>query len=70
MFGEVVVPVLLKGQVSLLGVGHHLPIPQHINLDFWWVEAAHVTDDYIVLAVLPRKTAVDLNLRRRCQDMM
>lgn len=47
MFGQVVVPVLLKGQVSLGGSRNHVSIPENVNLDFWWVEAAHMTDDAV-----------------------
>lgn len=52
MFGQVVVPVLLKGQVGLGGFGDLLFILEYLNLDFWWVESAHMTDDDIVFPVL------------------
>jgi len=43
--GQVVVPVLLKGQVSLSAIGNLHTILQQLNFDFWRVEAAHMTDE-------------------------
>lgn len=63
MLGEVVVPVLLKGQVSLLATRYFLTILQQINFDFRWMEAADVADKDVVFIILPWVAAVDLNLR-------
>lgn len=44
VFGEVVVPARLEGQVCLHGPGDGLTVPEQLNFDFWWVEVCHVTD--------------------------
>lgn len=62
MSAEVVVPVLFKGQVSLFGSRHLLSILEQLNGDFWWVEAAHMTDESVGFPELSRCTAVHLNL--------
>lgn len=62
MSAEVVVPVLFKGQVSLFGSRHLLFILEQLNGDFWWVEAAHMTDERVGFPELSRYTAVHLNL--------
>lgn len=65
VFGEVVVPVLLKGQVGLCGFVHLLSVHEQINGDLWRVEAAHMTDKGVGFSPVSRRTAVHLNLGRR-----
>lgn len=62
MSGQMVVPVLLKGQVSLLGSWNLLSVTEQVDLDFRWVEAAHVTYESVGFPELSRFTAVHLNL--------
>ena len=62
IFGQVVMPVLFKGQVSLVGSLDWISIFEQLNLDLWWVEATHVTDEDIGFICHSWSTAVDLNL--------
>lgn len=64
VLGEVVVPVLLKGQVSLLDISYFLSILQQIDFDLRWVEAADVADEDVFVPVQPRVATVDLHLGR------
>lgn len=62
MFGQVVMPVLLKGQIGLLAL-HLSSILQQLNGDFWGVEAAGVTDQSVLYSKVSGQSAVHLNLR-------
>jgi len=57
---EVVVPVLLEGQVCLLSSGHLPLVLGQLDADIWRVEAGHVTDQSVVLDV-SRSPTVHLN---------
>jgi len=61
--GEVKLPALFEGQVSLLGVRDNHSIFQQFNGDIWRVEATHITDQGVPLSILSWKMAVQLNLR-------
>lgn len=62
--GEVKLPALFEGQVSLLGVRHNLSIFQQFNGDIRRMEATHITDQGVRLSILSWKMAVHLNLGR------
>lgn len=42
--GEVKLPALFEGQVSLLGIRENLAILQQFNGDIWRMEATHMAD--------------------------
>lgn len=62
VFGQVVVPVLLEGQVGLFGV-HLLSVLQQLDVELRRVEAAGVADQDVVLSVVSWRAAVDLDFR-------
>lgn len=66
--GQVVLPVVLEGQVSLAGSDHLLSIPDQVDGDFWWVETAHMTDQGVGCPKHSRCSAVHLNLGWSCQE--
>lgn len=65
VLGQVEAPVLPKGQVRLLGPWDFLIVLQERDGDIGRVELARVADQGVLLAVLPRVTAVHLNFGRR-----
>lgn len=62
VFGQVVMPALLKGQVSLSTAGQLISILQQLNGDLWGVEAAGVTDQSVWFSQGTGQTAVHLHL--------
>lgn len=69
MFGQVIVPVLLEGQISLVGAKHLLSILEQLNSDFWWVEPTHMTDEGVGFTQLSWCTAVHLDFGWSYQEM-
>lgn len=64
--GQVKAPVGLEGQVGLVGVGHLLVVLQEVDAKVWWVEAAHVANQDILLTKKAWFVAVQLHFRWRC----
>lgn len=62
MFGKMIVPVVLEGQIILFGIRHLLSILQQPNSDFWWVEPTHMTDEVVGLIQFSWCMAIHLNL--------
>lgn len=60
--GQMEVPVLFEGQVSLLSIKEFLFILHQLDGDVRGVEATHMADQGVVLPKLPWFTAVHLNL--------
>ncbi len=61
--GEVKLPALFEGQVSLLGVRENLAILQQFNGDIRRMEATHMADQGVLLSILSREMAVHLDFR-------
>ena len=64
--GEVKLPALFEGQVSLLGVRENLAILQQFNGDIRRMEATHMADQGVLLSILSREMAVHLDFRTGC----
>lgn len=62
MSGQVVVPVLLEGQIGLTGPGDLHVVFQQLDADIWRVEAADVADEDVGFPELSWVAAVDLDL--------
>lgn len=69
MFGQVIAPVRVEGQISLAGADHLLSILEQLNSNFWWVELTHMTNEDVGFPQLSLSTAVHLNLGWSCQEM-
>lgn len=62
ILGQMKVPVLFEGQVSLIGIREFHSILHELDGDVRWVEATHMTNQDVLVAELSRVTAVHLNL--------
>ena len=60
--GQVELPSLLEGQVSLLGIRDLHPILHELDADVWRVEATHMTDQSVWCPIFARVVAIHLNL--------
>lgn len=60
--GEVKLPALFEGQVSLLALRENLTILQQFNADIRRVEATDMADEGVRLSILSRIMAVHLDL--------
>lgn len=64
VLGQMVVPGLLEGQVSLIGPRDLGPVLEQLQAQLGGVEAADVTDQDVGLVILPWGTRVDLHFGR------
>lgn len=61
VLGEVEVPVLVEGQVGLLGAADLHAVLQDLDGDVWRVEVGDAADKGVVLTILGRPAAVHLD---------